>query len=171
MVKKLWFILPGALFVGLLTVAVFMQGGELQTGDRAPDFAAPTLEGADEITLVELRGKPVVLNFWASWCKPCLEEAEMFREAFGRYGDKAHIVGINIRDARTDALAFVEQHDLGFLQVRDEALSIYDDYGLTGQPETFFLDHKGVLIDHVAGPVTADMLFARLDLLVARDAS
>ena len=170
-VKKLWLILPGAAFVGLLTIAVFMQGGELQTGDVAPAFAAPSLSGQGETALADLRGKPVVLNFWASWCKPCEEEAEMFKDAHERYGGRAHIVGINIRDARSDAVAFVDEHDLDYIHVRDEALSIYEDYGLTGQPETFFLDHNGVLIDHVAGPVTADMLFSRIDLLVARDAT
>ena len=163
--------LPGLAFVALLTAAVVMKGGQLQAGDEAPAFAAPVLSGEGEAALSELRGKPVVLNFWASWCKPCEEEAPLFKEAHDRYEGRAHIVGINIRDARSDALAFVEEYDLDFLQVRDEGLSIYDDYGLTGQPETFFLDQDGVLIDHVPGPVTSEMLFSRLDLLVARDAS
>ena len=170
-VKKLWFVLPGAAFVALLTAAVLIQGGDLQLGDPAPAFVAPALSGEGQTDLADLRGKPVVLNFWASWCKPCEEEAALFREANDRYSGRAHIVGINIRDARSDAVAFVAKHDLDFLQVRDEGLSIYDDYGLTGQPETFFLDQNGVLIDHVPGPVTSEMLFSRMDLLVARDAS
>ena len=162
--------LPGAAFVLLLAVAVVRQGGQLQVGDQAPDFAAPVLAGSGSGRLADLRGRPVVINFWASWCGPCKEEAPLFEDAYARYGDQAHFVGVNIRDARSDALAFLGEYELDYLHVRDEQLTIYDDYGLTGQPETFFLDHEGVLIEHVAGPVTGDQLFSLLDVLVARSA-
>ena len=168
--KRLWLIVPGVAFVALLTVAVMRQGGELKVGDAAPAFSAPALSGEGSSSLSDLKGKPVVLNFWASWCEPCKDEAELFKEAAERYQGRAHFVGINIRDARSDALAFVEDYELDYLQLRDEALAVYDDYGLTGQPETFFIDHDGKLIEHVAGPVEADTLYSVMDLLVARGA-
>jgi cytochrome c biogenesis protein CcmG/thiol:disulfide interchange protein DsbE len=166
----LWWLVPGLAFIALLTVAVLREGGDLEAGDPAPAFSAPALAGGSGTSLTELRGKPVVLNFWASWCVPCVEEAGLFKAAHERYGDRAHFVGINIRDARSDAIDFVAEYGLDYLHVRDEALAIYDDYGLTGQPETFFLDDRGRLVEHVAGPVDQETLFGLLDILAASDA-
>jgi hypothetical protein len=77
---------------------------------------------------------------------------------------------MHVRDARNDALAFVERHDVPYPSVRDETRSIYDAYGLTGQPETFFIDQNGVVVEHVNGPfLRNEDLFARLDVLVRRN--
>ena len=116
-----------------------------------------------------LSGKPAVINFWASWCAPCEDEAPLFKEAHERFGDRVEFVGVDIRDSRTDALEFIEKYDLAYTHVRDEGLQIYDDYGLTGQPETFFVDHNGIVVEHVNGPVFEDTLYELLDILVARD--
>ncbi|HYI46599.1 MAG TPA: TlpA disulfide reductase family protein [Actinomycetota bacterium] len=167
--SKLWMIVPAIAFVVLLGVAVINQEDPPKPGDRAPDFTAPLLGETGSLSLEELEGKPVVLNFWASWCAPCEDEAPMFKRANEKYGDEISFVGIDIRDARSDALAFVEDYELDYLHVRDEDLKIYDDYGLTGQPETFFLDENGVIVQHVNGPVFEDSLNELLDLLVARD--
>ena len=169
--KRVWLVLPGLLFIGLLTAAVLRQGGDVRPGDASPRFTAELLEGSGTRSLDDLAGKPVVLNFWASWCVPCKDEAPMFKAAQERYGDDVHLVGMNIRDAKTDASAFVEKYELDYLQLRDESLQVYDDYGLTGQPETFFIDDRGVLVEHIAGPVTEEQLFSLIDILVARDAS
>lgn len=169
--KRVWLILPGVLFIGLLTAAVLRQGGGVQPGEASPRFTAELLEGSGTRSLDDLAGKPVVLNFWASWCVPCKDEAPMFKAAQERYGEDVHLVGMNIRDAKSDALSFVERYDLEYLQLRDEGLQVYDDYGLTGQPETFFIDDRGVLVEHIAGPVTEQQLFSLIDILVARDAS
>src|SRR5687767_4186067 len=110
----MWLVLPGAAFVLLLTVAVVRQGGRLEVGDAAPDFAAPVLAGSGTGRLADLRGRPVVLNFWASWCVPCKDEAPLFEDAYRRYGDRVHFVGVNIRDARSDALEFLETYELDY---------------------------------------------------------
>lgn len=93
----------------------------------------------------------------------------MLRRAYEAYGDKVAFVGIDIKDARTDALEFVDRHDLAYVHVRDEDGAIYDDYGLTGQPETFLIDADGVIVEHVNGPfLDVQDLFAMLDVLIAR---
>lgn len=92
----------------------------------------------------------------------------MLREAHRRYGDRIAFVGIDIKDARSDAIEFAERYGLNYPHVRDADLAIYDRFGLTGQPETFFLDENGVVIEHVPGPLFRETLFQLLDSLIAR---
>lgn len=165
-----WFLVPAIAFVALLAFATLRSGGVPAPGDPAPDFEAPLLQGDGTLALADLRGRPVVINFWASWCIPCRDEAPLFRRALEEYGDRVSIVGIDIRDARSDAISFVDRYGLDYLHVRDEDLDIYDEYGLTGQPETFFVDSQGVIVEHVPGPLTEDQLFGLLDVLVSRSA-
>ena len=164
-------LVPAVAFLGLLAVALINNSPPPQVGDVAPSFEAELLlDEGEERSLEDLRGKPVLVNFWASWCVPCKDEAPMLSEANARYGDRVTFVGVDIRDARSSALEFVERYDLDYLHVRDEDLAIYDDFGLTGQPETFFLDEKGVILEHVPGPLAREQLFQLLDSLTARRA-
>jgi cytochrome c biogenesis protein CcmG/thiol:disulfide interchange protein DsbE len=126
--------------------------------------------GSGSVALEDLRGRPVFLNFWASWCIPCRDEAGIIRRAHDAFGDEVHFVGVDIRDARSDALAFVERYGLDHTLVRDENLDIYREYGLTGQPESFFIDHDGVVVEHVNGPLTEETLLQYLEVLVRRGA-
>ncbi len=162
------FVLPALLFVALLGAAVANDSGPPGRGDEAPAFEAQLLTGDGTLALDDLRGKPVVLNFWASWCVPCKDEAPMLREAEQRYGDTVTFVGIDIRDARSDAVRFVDEQGLDYMHVRDEDGAIYEAFGLTGQPETFFLDEEGKILEHVPGPLFRDTLFQLLDSLTAR---
>jgi len=161
-------LLPAIAFLGLLSVALINNSPPPQVGDVAPSFEAQLLNGEGELALEDLRGKPVVVNFWASWCVPCKDEAPMLSEAAARYGDQVEFVGVDIRDARSSAIEFAERYDLDYAHVRDEDLAIYDDFGLTGQPETFFLDERGVILEHIPGPLTRETLFQLLDSLAAR---
>lgn len=144
---------PVVAFVGLLVVATVRAGGPPQPGDMAPSFEAELLEGGGTLALDDLRGRPVVLNFWASWCAPCEDEAPMLRDAWERFGDRVAFVGVNIKDARSEALAFDERHRLGYPDVRDEGGAIFADFGLTGQPETFVIDARGEIVEHINGPI------------------
>lgn len=161
-------LLPAVAFVGLLVVALMNNSPAPEVGDPAPSFEAELLSGEGELALEELRGKPVVINFWASWCVPCRDEAPMLSEAAARYGDEVNFVGVDIRDARSSAVEFADRWDLDYVHVRDEDLAIYDDFGLTGQPETFFLDEDGVILEHIPGPLARETLFQLLDSLTAR---
>ena len=163
-----WALLPAVLFVVLLSVAAARKSGPPQPGEKAPDFSGPLLKGDGTFGLANVEGRPFVLNFWASWCAPCKEEAPMLRNAVKDYGKDIDFVGVDIRDARSDALRFVEENKLTYPHVRDEGLEIYEDYGLTGQPETFFVDAQGVIVEHVNGPLTEEAFDQLLNVLVSR---
>ena len=161
-------LVPALAFVALLAYAVLQEGGAPAAGDPAPDFEGELLAGGS-FSLSEVKGKPVFLNFWWSGCEPCKDEAPLIDRAQRVYGDEIAFVGINIRDARSDAADFADRYDLDFPHVRDEGLEIYRDYGLTGQPESFFIDQDGVIVEHVPGPLDGEALTQLLDVLVARN--
>jgi cytochrome c biogenesis protein CcmG, thiol:disulfide interchange protein DsbE len=163
-------LLPAILFVAVLGVATLRKVNTLGPGSRAPAFTAPQLGGSGSISLSQFRGKPVLLNFWASWCGPCKDEAPLLRQAYTTYGSRVHFLGIDERDALTSALAFERDNHIPYPSARDEGFHIYDDYGLTGQPESFFIDQNGVIVQHVPGPLTRRELFELLDVLVRRNA-
>jgi cytochrome c biogenesis protein CcmG/thiol:disulfide interchange protein DsbE len=163
-------LIPAIAFLVVLGSATYERADIPVAGERVPDFSAPLLVGKGSLSLGDLAGKPVVMNFWASWCGPCKDEAPLFKRAYEEYGGRIAFLGVDIRDARSDALEFVAEYDLDYPSIRDEGMTIYADYGLTGQPETFFIDSEGILVEHVAGPVDEDGLFQLLDVLVRRDA-
>ena len=132
----------------------------------------PTLHVTDAsfASEIEQTNGLVLVDFWASWCGPCRDEAPMLAAAENAYGERITFVGVNIRDDISDARRFVREHGLDYLHVRDDDLSIYDDYGLTGQPETFLIRADGTIAQHVAGPFPSRAdLFAQLDALAASD--
>lgn len=170
-VRLAWLLGPSVAFVLLLVAGVTLKGSAVEPGDPAPDVAAARLEGDGEIALHDLRGTPVLVNFWASWCGPCEDEAPYLEAGYDRYGDEIAFVGVNIKDARSDALRFVERFDVAYPQVRDEELEWYDEFGLTGQPETFLIDADGEIVEHVQGAFASRAdLFELLDVMIARDA-
>jgi cytochrome c biogenesis protein CcmG/thiol:disulfide interchange protein DsbE len=162
---------PAAAFIALLTYGVIKApAAPPQVGDKAPSFSAPLLSGAGSSSLTDHRGRPLVLNFWASWCEPCKQEAPLLDEAHDAYKGRISFLGVDVRDARSDARAFVLEHGIGYPSVRDETRAIYRAYGLTGQPETFLIDSDGIVIEHVSGPLLQrEELFTMLDILVRRD--
>lgn len=166
-----WLVGPALVFVLLLGAGMVLKGEAVEPGDPAPSVEATRLEGAGSLALEDLRGKPVLVNFWASWCEPCEAEADYLDAAYAEYGEEVHFLGVNIKDARSDALEFVERYDVPYAQVRDEDLEWYDAFGLTGQPETFLVDAEGEIVEHVAGPFTSSTeVFRLLDVMLARNA-
>jgi cytochrome c biogenesis protein CcmG, thiol:disulfide interchange protein DsbE len=119
----------------------------------APAFTLERLDGRGDLSLESLRGKPVVLNFWASWCSPCKDEAPLLQEASERWGDRVSFVGIDVKDFRGDARAFVERFGITYPNVYDGKGSTIGRYGVTGYPETYFLDAEGRVRHRIAGPV------------------
>jgi cytochrome c biogenesis protein CcmG, thiol:disulfide interchange protein DsbE len=170
-VRVAWLVGPALAFVLLLGAGIAMKGEALEPGDPAPSVQAPLLEGEGALALDDLRGRPVLVNFWASWCVPCEDEAKYLEAAHEEYGAEVEFVGVNVKDARSAALEFVDRYDVSYRQVRDETLEWYEAFGLTGQPETFLIDADGEVVEHVTGEFTsAADLFRLLDVMVARDA-
>lgn len=114
-----------------------------------------------KVNLDELRGTPVVLNFWASWCVPCREEAPLLRRGAERWRARGVLfVGLNMQDVTEDARTFLREYELNFPQVRDGTNETARRWGATGIPETFFIDARGRVVAHVVGTVTAEQLNA-----------
>jgi cytochrome c biogenesis protein CcmG, thiol:disulfide interchange protein DsbE len=121
---------------------------------EAPAFTLERLDGKGDLSLESLRGRAVVLNFWASWCGPCKDEAPLLQEASERWQDEGvAFVGIDVKDFRGDARDFVERYGVTYPNVYDGKGSTIGRYGVTGYPETYFIDTEGRVRYRIAGPV------------------
>jgi cytochrome c biogenesis protein CcmG, thiol:disulfide interchange protein DsbE len=125
-------------------------------GGPAPNFVLSRLDGGGTIALRSLRGKPVVINFFASWCGPCKSEAAALEQQWQSLRGKGVVfLGIDYNDARSDARRFLEHHGVTYTTLLDRSASIGDRYGLSGVPETYFVDRKGRIVgEHIYGPIT-----------------
>ena len=160
------------LVAGLLALLIWKvaQGSQKEAGigKVAPDFTLDRLDRAGTLQLSSLRGKVVVVNFWASWCHPCREEAPALEAASKQFGDKAVVVGVDVRDESGAARSFLRKYDLTYPAVHDNRDVTWPKYGLTGLPETFFLDRRGRVVQHVISQVSAANI--RAGILDALDA-
>ena len=141
--------------------------GEVRiTPGPARDFSLVLLDGRT-VTLASLRGKVVLVDFWASWCPPCREEAATLEQVYREYaGQPVEFVGVDIWDRREDALAFVEQYGVSYPTGVDQKGAIAIDYGVKGIPEKFFIYQDGVVRRKFVGPMTAENLRSVLDQLM-----
>jgi cytochrome c biogenesis protein CcmG/thiol:disulfide interchange protein DsbE len=121
--------------------------------------------------LGELRGTPVVVNFWASWCGPCREEAPLLAAANETYGDRVRFIGVDILDERGSARDFMREYGWTYPSVFDPSGAIRDGLGLLGQPVTLFYDASGELVDTWTGPLTWEALRSRLETILVRRAA
>jgi cytochrome c biogenesis protein CcmG, thiol:disulfide interchange protein DsbE len=133
-----------------------LQRGRL--GARLDRWLEPALADG-RVNLKELRGSPVVLNFWASWCVPCRIEAPRLEHAW-RAGRRRGVVfaGLNMQDVTEDARSFMSNFRMSYLNVRDKSNDVSLDWGVTGIPETFFVTARGRVVAHVIGAVSAAQL-------------
>ena len=120
----------------------------------APSFALQRLDGGGELSLESLRGRTVVLNFWASWCGPCKEETPLLQREYERWKAKNVVfVGVDVKDFRGDARSFLRRYGVTYPNVYDGKGSLVGRYGVTGFPETYFIDTDGRIRYRIAGPV------------------
>jgi len=125
----------------------------------APPLALPALDGGGTISLAAYRGKAVVLNFWASWCEPCKREAPMLEEAWQRHRDRGLVVvGIDAQDFERDARRFVERYGLTYPIAYDGPGETLPRYGLSGFPETWWIDRRGRLVAYSRGEFSREEL-------------
>ena len=118
----------------------------------APNFSLQRLDQDGRLELASLRGKAVVLNFWASWCVPCKAEAPLFEAAWKQWrGRGVIVIGVDSQDFSGDARRFARHFGLTYPLVRDGPGKTKDSYGVTGFPETFFVSRKGRLVGHIPG--------------------
>ncbi len=173
-------VLLAAALVGLLSYGVAQRGEDrsidaaLAEGRRlpAPDDRLGLLGASGrETSLKAYRGKVVVLNFWASWCDPCVEELPLLERTHRRLTtENATVVGINLRDVSSDALGFVRRFGLTYPSLRDPDAELARAYGTAGYPETFVLDRRGRIAAKRRGPVDQAWLDRTLPPLLAEAA-
>ncbi len=141
-------------------------------GREMPTFSMPLFERyqveySSSLAFEGDPGRPVVLNFWASWCAPCRDEAPMLEAAWREYGDRVLVVGVNTQDRSADnAEAFLDEFQLSFPNGRDANSRISIDYGIFGLPETFFIRADGTLSHKHAGPLSTEVLDIQIQALL-----
>jgi len=160
------------LWIALLTPATGSNSTRVSdplVGKPAPDFtlAALNKQAGPAIHLADLKGKLVVINFWASWCDPCREEAPLLQAEWRRAQPQGVIfIGIDFQDSQSSGLNFLQQHGITYANVVDPNGATGINYGVTGVPETFFIDRRGVIVNTVRSEITAQLLQSNVALLL-----
>jgi cytochrome c biogenesis protein CcmG/thiol:disulfide interchange protein DsbE len=133
----------------------------------APAFTLAAFDGP-QVTLVSLKGKPVVVNFWASWCFPaCYEEAPLLQAAWERYKGRGLVVlGVAIQDQEANIRQFMKRFGFTFPNGPDPGGKISIDYGIYGVPETLFIDREGRIAYKHVGALTPELLDAQIQALL-----
>jgi len=170
------------IWIGLLGLLVLVgitlnkrKQGTVQPGDVIPDFTLPLFSGYEYagqagIKLSDLRGKVVLLNFWASWCKPCEQEAAELQEAWEYYEPTGQVVflGADYVDTEPEARVYLQKYGITFLNGPDMGTRISQLFRIQGVPETYFIDKTGVLRYVQVGPFSSlEQIQAQIDLLLS----
>ena len=138
-------------------------------GSEAPEFTVYDLEG-NAHKLSDFRGKPVLLNFWASWCGPCQSEMPDFQDFYEKYGEEVHFVIVNLTDGQQEtvesASAFIAEKGYTFPVYYDTDIDAAMKYGVSAVPVSYFIDAEGYFVAWAQGALSADMLQQGMDLLL-----
>ena len=138
-------------------------------GSEAPDFTVYDMEG-NAHNLSDFRGKPVLLNFWASWCGPCQMEMPDFQKYYETHGDKVHFVIVNLTDGQQEtvesASAFIAEKGYTFPVYYDTDIDAAMKYGVNAVPVSYFIDAEGYFVAWAQGALSSDMLQQGMDLLL-----
>ncbi|SEN08001.1 Peroxiredoxin [Lihuaxuella thermophila] len=148
--------------IGFALFQLVGEGKNPEVGDEAPDFKLTTLDGK-EMKLSQLRGKAVMLNFWASWCEPCRTEMPAMQKVYEKYKDQGFvIVAVNIAETDVAASQFAKQYGLTFPIWMDRDREAVRLYQIRPIPTSFFIDPEGMIRRKVEGPLDV----SRLELYV-----
>jgi cytochrome c biogenesis protein CcmG/thiol:disulfide interchange protein DsbE len=154
----LW-LLPVVVVLALGGVALFRARPAAEISRPAPLFELPDLAHPESrIALNDFRGKLLVMNFWASWCDPCREEAPELARVARKHAGRVNFLGVNILDGRDEALKYVDQYGIDYPSVRDSRAITAKRYGVSGAPETIFIDKRGYMVGKYIGAFREDQL-------------
>lgn len=134
-------------------------------GNLAPNFRLTSLDG-DVVELADLRGRPVFVNFWATWCLFCVTEMPAMQRLADRYGEAIAVVGVNVGESEETASIFATNFDIDYLLVLDESTDVARAFQVGTMPTSFFLDADGVVREVRYGPVMPDQMVAALQPLI-----
>lgn len=151
-----------AALVGVLYLALGKDPQAIDSpivGHLAPDFTLKAVGSGEAHKLSDFRGKPVVLNFWATWCRPCWEEHPVLTEvAGGPTGKDVQFLGVVFQDDEHKIIDFLQQRGWAYPTLVDDRGKTAIAYGVGGVPETFFLDKHGTIVAKYTGPMSTDIL-------------
>lgn len=172
--RTIWLLVAVIIVLALVAVLAFglrPKSSTLLQGRPAPNFELTAFNGEFEgqrFSLEELRGQPVILNFWASWCVECDKEMALLEQAWHDYRDEGvWFIGVDYLDIDSEGLAYLDRYDITYPNAPDIGSRIFQDYQCTGVPETFFIDKEGVIQHVQIGPLSQPQLYGLLDRLVA----
>jgi cytochrome c biogenesis protein CcmG/thiol:disulfide interchange protein DsbE len=154
-------IVIAAALVGILFVGLGKNPNEIRSpliGKAAPSFALREVGSGRTIDVAQFKGKPVVINFWATWCGPCWEEHPVLVANARMLGPNVQFLGVVFQDEESKILSFLQQRGSGYPTVVDDKGKTAIAYGVGGVPETFFVDASGVIVAKYNGPMSADIL-------------
>lgn len=151
------------------------ESGDMQEKDAgeqeltmAPTFSVTDAEG-NMVNLTDFYGKPIVVNFWASWCGPCKSEMPDFEEAYQTYGSDVHFLMVNMTDGAGEtvetAQAYIDANGFTFPVYFDTMQDAAITYGVTSIPSTFFIDKEGHAVAYAQGAISSDVLQTGLDMI------
>ena len=164
--------------IGLMVVLAIglnrRQQGTVQPGDLVSNFSLALFSGYEyngqpQVSLDDLSGKVLLINFWASWCKPCEQESPELRSAWAYYRERGDVVflGVDYVDTEPEARAYLKKFDITFPNGPDIGTRISQQFRIKGVPETYFIDRTGVLRYVQVGPFTSeDQIHSILDPLL-----
>lgn len=156
-----------ALLLGFLGWGLWKSLTGPRSSGVAPDFTIESYDGRT-VTLSKLRGQVVIVNFWASWCPPCREEAAYLEQTWRKYKDKGVMfVGVDWVDTPANALAYIKEFDITYPNGPDVGTTIAQAYRIQGVPETFYVDKRGNLRSVHIGPLKSPELDQKIDELLA----
>ncbi|MBF0287035.1 MAG: redoxin domain-containing protein [SAR324 cluster bacterium] len=165
-------------FIGILAYGLNKDPKKVPSpliNKEAADFEVSSLGGTSSLRLSDLRGKPVILNFWASWCVECQTEAHVLESFYQQYDKKKQqirVIGIAIQDTPERANAFANQFGKNYFLALDyEDGRIALDYGIYGVPETFFIDARGIIRFKKVGGVTPQLMTQQIQTLLRSSAT
>ena len=160
-------LIGAALTISVFGFALARQNQTQPDSGAAPDFTITTFEG-DTISLSDLRGQVVVVNFWASWCGPCRVEAPDLQNVYERYKDKGvQVIGITYTDTEAKSLAYIGEFGITYPNGPDMGTRISDRYNIQGVPETFVIDKNGNVAEFIYAPTNEQHLSDIIDRLLA----
>jgi len=150
------------------TASASVAGQQLSAdpvGQMAPEFSGQLVDGTGSLALSSLRGKTVVVNFWASWCSTCKIEAQVVSDVEKKWRDKGVVfLGVDSHDTNAGAHTYIQKYGIGFQSVQDPESAIGAQYDVTGLPETYFVDTKGKIVEKYMSAIDA----ATLDTMIAK---
>jgi len=136
-------------------------------GHSAPDFVLLTPNG-EELALSDLRGTPVLVNFWATWCPPCRAEIPALEQTYRQFGDDVLVLGVDVQENPGRVATFIQEHDMTYPVVVDETADIAETYRVRAFPTSYLIDERGVIIKIYSGPVNQPLLVSTFNDLIGR---